>query len=256
MLSSPMMQRYFLEVLYQGTHYSGFQVQENAPTVQAAVEKAFGILEKKSIQLTGSSRTDSGVHALQNFFHFDVDAPLHPQFLYKINAILPADITVKNIYKVAPQAHCRFDATHRTYQYHIYQKKNPFLADRAYFFPYTIDVARMQEAAALLKTYTDFTSFSKRNTQVKTFLCKVEESEWKRQGSQLIYRVKANRFLRGMVRGLTGTLLQVGRGKLSLDDFRKIIEAKNCREADFAVPGHGLFLIEVSYPENTLLTIQ
>jgi tRNA pseudouridine38-40 synthase len=249
------MQRYFLEVAYKGTNYSGFQVQENAPSIQDEIEKAFTILQKKQVVLTGSSRTDTGVHAQQNFFHFDFEEVINPQFLYKINSILPRDIVIKNIYDVLPEAHCRFDAMHRTYHYHIYQSKNPFLEDRAYYFPYTIDFNKLQEAAAILKTYTDFTSFSKRNTQAKTFLCTILESEWKKEDEQFIYCVKANRFLRGMVRGLTGTMLQAGRGKISIDDFKQIIEAKDCRKADFAVPGHGLTLMQVAYPESLILNI-
>ena len=247
------MQRYFLEVMYKGAQYSGFQVQDNAPTVQAAVEKAFQVLQRQPATLTGSSRTDTGVNAAQNFFHFDFEVPLHPQFLYKINAILPRDIVVKNVYRVPPEAHCRFDAIHRSYRYYIYRHKNPFLEDRAYYFPYTVHLDKMQEAAAVIKEYNDFTSFSKRNTQVKSFICTVLDSEWQREGEQLVYTIKANRFLRGMVRGITGTMLQVGRGKLSIDDFRKVVEAKDCSEADFAVPGHGLFLQEVSYPPTLVM---
>jgi len=247
------MQRYFLEVMYKGAQYSGFQVQENAPTVQAAMEKAFGVLQRQAVTLTGSSRTDTGVHARQNFFHFDFEAPLHPQFLYKMNAILPRDIVLKNVFCVQAGAHCRFDATSRSYRYYIYRDKNPFFEDRAYFFPYAIDVEKMQEAAAAVMEYTDFTSFSKRNTQAKTFICNIIESEWRQEADLLVYYIKSNRFLRGMVRGITGTMLQVGRGKLSVDDFRGVIEAKDCREADFAVPGHGLFLEEVAYPSTLLM---
>lgn len=243
------MQRYFLEISYKGTNYSGFQLQENAHTVQAEIQQAFAVLQKQAVVMTGSSRTDSNVHALQNFFHFDYEGNIHPQFLYKINAILPRDIVVKNIYRVGSEAHCRFDAISRTYHYHIYQQKNPFLEDRAFYFPFTIDVAKMEAAAAIIKEYDDFSSFSKRNTQVKTFVCRILESEWRREGSRLIYHVKSNRFLRGMVRGLAGTMLQVGRGKISTDDFRKVIEARDCTVADFAVPGHGLFLVKVEYPQ-------
>jgi tRNA pseudouridine38-40 synthase len=247
------MQRYFLEVMYKGAQYSGFQVQENAPTVQAAVEKAFAVLQRQPVALTGSSRTDAGVHARQNYFHFDYEAPLHPQFLYKMNAILPRDIVLKNVYRVPVNAHCRFDATSRSYRYYIYRDKNPFFEDRAYFFPYAIDVDKMQQAAAVIMEYNDFTSFSKRNTQAKTFICTILQSEWKQEDGLLVYCIKANRFLRGMVRGITGTMLQVGRGKLSMEDFRKVIEAKDCREADFAVPGHGLFLQEVAYPQGYIM---
>lgn len=244
------MARYFLEVSYKGTAYSGFQTQENAITVQSEVERALGVLERREIRLTGSSRTDAGVHARQNFFHFDTEEGLHPQFIYKVNAILPADIVVRGLYKVPPEAHVRFDAVAREYKYFIYAQKNPFLADRAYFFPYRIDRQALQEAARVLMEYTDFTSFSKRNTQVKTFLCKIEVSEWIEEEGCLVYHVVANRFLRGMVRALTATMLQVGRGKLDLAGFRAIIEAKDCTTASFAVPAHGLFLERVifSYP--------
>ncbi len=246
-----MPQRYFIELMYKGTAYSGFQVQKNVPsTVQEEMEKAFTVLQKQSVVMTGSSRTDAGVHALQNFFHFDFDGTIHEHFRYKLNAILPKDIVVKNLYAVEPTAHCRFDAVARSYRYYIYRNKNPFLADRAYYFPYVLDVEKMQEAAAVLKLYTNFTSFSKRNTQVKTFECSIIESEWEAGNETLQYHVKANRFLRGMVRGLTGTMLQVGRGKINIDEFKQIIEAKDCSKADFAVPGHGLFLERVIYPED------
>lgn len=241
------MPRYFLEVSYKGTAYSGFQSQENANTIQAEVETAFEILQKERLVMTGSSRTDAGVHALQNFFHFDYDGIVNPKFVYKINAILPADIVVKNIRQVSDEAHCRFDALSREYKYFIYQHKNPFLADRAYYFPFTLDVELMQQAAAILKEYSDFTSFSKRNTQVKTFQCSILESRWIEENGCLVYNVTANRFLRGMVRALTATMLKVGRGKMSVDEFRQVIEAKDCTKASFAVPAHGLFLISVAY---------
>ncbi len=247
-------QRYFLEVMYKGTNYSGFQSQLNTPdTVQAAIEKAFSILQRQQVVLTGSSRTDTHVHALQNFFHFDFEPEINPQFLYKINSLLPRDIVVKNIYKTGSNAHCRFDAITRSYDYHIYQHKNPFLEETAYYFPYKPDMLLMQEAAAVIKEFADFTSFSKRNTQVKTFICNIIESYWEEEDHQIIYHVKANRFLRGMVRGLTGTMLQVGRRKISIDDLQNIIEAKDCTRADFSVPGHGLFLNRVEYPADLQL---
>jgi tRNA pseudouridine38-40 synthase len=241
------MPRFFLEVSYQGTHYSGFQTQENAVTIQSEVEKAFAILQKGKVELTGSSRTDAGVHALQNFFHFDYKAGLHPQFLYKINAILPPDIVVKGVKEVAEDAHCRFDAVSREYKYFIYRRKDPFLRDRAFYFPYKLDIDLLREAAGILKEYHDFTSFSKRNTQVKTFQCELLESEWQWEGDCLVYHVKGNRFLRGMVRALTATMLKLGRGKIGLEEFRGIIEVKDCTRASFAVPAHGLFLVSVNY---------
>lgn len=246
------MPRYFLEVAYKGTHYSGFQVQENANSVQSEIEKAFAVYFRRSVELTGSSRTDAGVHALQNFFHFDFDAAIPAKAIYHINAILPPDIVVKNVYEVEAGAHCRFDAQWREYHYFIYRKKDPFLRDRAYYFPYTLDLAKMQAAAALLADYTDFTSFSKRNTQAKTALCTVSKSAWFEEGGCYIYRVRANRFLRGMVRGLVGTMLQVGRDKIGLEGFRSVIESRDCTKADFSVPGSGLFLMQVHYPDGIL----
>jgi tRNA pseudouridine38-40 synthase len=242
------MARYFIEVSYKGTAYSGFQRQENAHTVQAELENAIAVLQRESIQLTGSSRTDAGVHAHQNFFHCDFEGEWHPQAVYKLNAILPADLVLRQIKLMPQEAHSRFDARSRRYRYFIYTHKNPFVADRAYYFPYRIDLDRMQEAAALLKEYKDFTSFSKRNTQVKTFDCEILESSWAQWEEGFYYEVRANRFLRGMVRALTATMLQVGRGKLTLLDFRRIIDAKDCTVASFAVPAHGLFLEEVEYP--------
>lgn len=243
------MPRYFLEIAYKGTNYSGFQSQKNANTVQAEVENAITTILKGKIVLTGSSRTDTGVHALQNYFHFDFDKILSSDFAYKANAVLPPDIVIKNITEVKEDAHCRFDAISREYNYYIYRQKDPFLKETAYYFPYKLDIEALQLAAAALKEYTDFTSFSKRNTQVKTFICKIEESKWILKGDTLIYYVKANRFLRGMVRALTATMLKVGRGQLQINDFRNIIEAKDCTKASFAVPPHGLFLSKVNYPK-------
>ena len=244
------MPRYFIEVAYKGNNYAGFQVQENAATIQSEIQKAFLVFYKENILLTGSSRTDAGVHALQNYFH--VDIPFEPQVqnIYNLNALLPQDIAIKNITAVKEEAHCRFDAQSREYKYFVCNKKNPFITDRSYFYPYTINEVQLQEAAAVIINYTDFTSFSKRNTQVKTFNCNIIESRWTQENDCFVYNVKANRFLRGMVRGLTGTMLQVARGKITIDDFKKIIESRDCTKANFAVPGHGLFLAKVNYPES------
>jgi tRNA pseudouridine38-40 synthase len=242
--------RYFLEVAYKGTNYSGFQSQKNANTIQAEIQKTFKTILKKELELTGSSRTDAGVHAYQNYFHFDSESQLSSQLLYNLNAILPPDIAIKNLLKVGDNAHCRFDAVSREYKYHIYQKKDPFLTDRAFYFPYTLDIGAMQKAAIIIKEYSDFTSFSKRNTQVKSFVCDIRESKWIIQDGCLIYNVKANRFLRGMVRALTATMLNLGRGKIDIAAFRKIIETKDCTLASFSAPAHGLFLTEVCFPDN------
>lgn len=244
------MPRYFIEVAYKGTNYSGFQAQLNANSIQAELEKAFSILQKRKADMTCSSRTDAGVHALQNYLHFDFDENIHPQFVYKMNAILPPDIIVRNIIPVNADAHSRFDAIGRHYRYFIYRTKNPFLQDRAFYFPYKVDIEKMQEAATVLKEYKDFTSFSKRNTQAKTFICNIKESQWVEKGNVLIYSVRADRFLRGMVRALTATMLKVGRQKISLNHFKAIIEAKDCTKAFFAAPSQGLFLNEVSFSKD------
>ena len=226
------MPRYFIEVSYKGTAYSGFQVQQNANSVQAEIEKALKILFREDIALTGSSRTDAGVHALQNFFHFDSVVPVDDAS-YQLNAILPDDIVIKRITAVQADAHCRFDAIAREYRYYIYHKKDPFIEDRAYYYPYTLDLDMMNKAAKEIMQHINFSSFSKRNTQVKSFLCTIVASEWLVENDCLVFTVKANRFLRGMVKGLVGTMLQVGRGKLSLQEFRSIIEAKDSSKALF-----------------------
>ncbi|MVT12360.1 tRNA pseudouridine(38-40) synthase TruA [Chitinophaga tropicalis] len=244
--------RYFIEVAYKGAAFAGFQVQDNAKTVQSEIDHAISTLMRTSVVTTGSSRTDAGVHAMQNFLHFDMEQPLHPQFLYKVNAILPSDIVARHIYQVADDAHSRFAALGRSYEYTLYMKKDPFLQDRGYFFPYRLDIPLLQEAAGIIKEYQDFTTFSKRNTQVKTYNCAIKESYWVTGEERLVYNVTANRFLRGMVRGLVGTMLRVGRGKLSIEGFRQAIESRNCVNADFAVPPQGLFLMKVAYPEGML----
>lgn len=242
------MSRYFIEVAYKGTNYSGFQIQENANTIQAEIEKAISILQRESISLTGSSRTDAGVHALQNYFHFDFADVIHPQFVYKINAILPADIVVHNIHKMPEQAHARFDAVSREYIYKIHQLKNPFLQDVSYFYPFKLDFNLLKEAASIVKVQTNFFAFAKTNTQVKNFNCIITRSEWIIKDDQLIYTIEGNRFLRGMVRLITGTILKVGRGKLSLKDFEQLFTED--RKALYAAPAHGLSLQKVRFLEN------
>ncbi|AWO02145.1 tRNA pseudouridine(38-40) synthase TruA [Chitinophaga alhagiae] len=245
------MARYFLEVAYMGDRYSGFQVQENAHTVQAEIDRAVSLLMRVPVVTTGSSRTDAGVHARQNFLHFDMELPLHPQFVYKMNAILPPDIVLKGVYPVGEAVHSRFAATGRAYEYTLYTFKDPFMRDRGYYFPYRMNMDDLHAAAEILKEYRDFSTFSKRNTQVRTFNCTIEHSGWTEGEGRIVYNVSANRFLRGMVRGLVGTMLRVGRGKLTLEEFRAVIESKDCTQADFAVPPQGLCLMQVKYPEGT-----
>lgn len=245
------MPRYFIEVAYRGDRYSGFQEQKNANTIQGEVTRALETFYKKKLSLTGSSRTDAGVHALQNYFHFDVEEPIaKPDWnVYNLNSLLPDDIALKKLFLVKDEAHCRFDALSREYKYVVYNTKDPFLRNVAFYFPYPLDIDKMNEAAKMLFEFEDFTSFSKRNTQVKNFFCKIMESGWEVEDGCVVYHVKSNRFLRGMVKGLVGTMLRVGRGIISPEDFREIILAKDCAKADFSVASHGLFLVRVDYGE-------
>ncbi len=254
------MSRYFIEVAYKGTNYSGFQIQKNALTIQSEIERALRIFFKKDFFLTGSSRTDAGVHALQNFFHFDSEDILLPKgnffldiqayldkAIYNLNAIIPDDVLVKKIFPVTDNAHCRFDAISREYKYFIYTNKNPFLKEKAYYYPYNPDISKLNKAASILLEYNDFTSFSKRNTQVNNFICTLTKSEWYGQDDMIIFNVIGNRFLRGMVKGLVGTMLKVASGKISIASFKKIIENKDASKADFTPPSKGLFLVSVKY---------
>jgi tRNA pseudouridine38-40 synthase len=241
------MPRYFLEVAYKGTNYSGFQKQENANTIQAEVEKAFKILHGPPVALTGSSRTDAGVHALQNYFHFDFEE-LHPQFVYKMNAILPDDIVIKQVHTMTVNAHSRFDATSRKYEYKIYQSKNPFLQGQALYYPFKLDMDLMQTAAEFIKKQTSFFAFTKTNTQVKNFNCVIYNCEWVKKEDGIVYVIEGNRFLRGMVRLLTASILKVGRKKISLDEFKKFFERED--KCGFSIPAHGLYLTEVKFPDK------
>lgn|ERR1017187_3305845 len=253
------MPRYFIEVFYRGTNFSGFQVQKNAVTIQSEAESALFTLFRQQFHLTGSSRTDAGVHAFQNYFHFDSgDKLFHSEetgngeksveeILYSLNSILPADIVIKRIFEVPDQAHCRFDAISRHYKYYLYNKKNPFLKDTAYYYPYILAFEQLRQAAFIVLDTKDFAAFSKRNTQVVNFKCTLQKSEWIQENDLLVYSVVANRFLRGMVKGLVGTMLKVGTGKLSMDGFKKVIESRDCKNADFSPSSNGLFLVEVKF---------
>lgn len=244
------MARYFIEVAYKGTRFSGFQVQQNAVTIQSEVERALSICFKQPFNLTGASRTDSGVHAHQNYFHVDTEVAIDDaRKLYNLNAIISNDIVLKRIFKVSDIEHCRFDAISREYKYYIYSKKDPFLQDTAYYYPYHLDHDLLQEAAKVVAANINFTSFSKRNTQVNNFICTIQISQWIITKDLLIYNVSANRFLRGMVKGLVGTMLLVGTGKISMIDLNDIFASKDCSNANFSVPAHGLFLEKVTYPE-------
>ncbi|MBX6380923.1 tRNA pseudouridine(38-40) synthase TruA [Thermoflavifilum aggregans] len=248
------MGRYFMEIAYKGTRYAGFQKQKNALTVQQVIEDALSVLLKQPVPIMGSSRTDTGVHARKNVVHFDAADSLPEHLHYQLNAVLPHDIAVHTIYKVREKAHARFSALSRKYEYVIYFQKNPFLKDFGYYFPYPLDMDALQACANLIPAYKDFRSFSKKRTQVKTFICHIQEARWEKQEDRLIFHIRANRFLRGMVRGLVATQLKVGRGKITIDDFRHIIESQDHRLASFAVPPDGLYLCEVQYGEDIFPT--
>ncbi|GAA4310988.1 tRNA pseudouridine(38-40) synthase TruA [Compostibacter hankyongensis] len=250
------MARYFIEVAYCGAGFSGFQTQQNGLTVQGELERALSLLTRRPVSTTGASRTDAGVHAFQNFLHFDSETPLHPGILYKMNALLPRGIAVKAVYPVADTAHARFDAVSRAYEYVLYAHKDPFLQGRGYHFPYPLQLDILRETAALIREHRDFRAFSKRNTQVKTFVCNILSADWEQADDRLIFRIRANRFLRGMVRGLVGTQLLAGRGRLGMDDFRRVLDEAEGTRADFSAPAQGLFLKEVAYPEGLLTAAQ
>jgi len=244
------MARYFIEVSYKGMRFAGFQNQNNAVTVQGEIDRALAVLLRVPVKTTGSSRTDAGVHAFQNYLHFDTDIPLIPHFTYKLNAVLSPDVAVRSLRRVPDDAHARFDAVGRSYLYRLYDKKDPFLRESGYFFPYPVQEEMLHEAAALILKHQEFAGFAKRNTQVKTFRCSIERAEWHREPGQLLFEVTANRFLRGMVRGLVGTMLKAARGRISLAAFKDILEGTDNRQTDFSAPPQGLFLVEVRYPED------
>lgn len=250
------MARYFIQVQYDGLAFHGSQVQGETPTVQLEVNNALSTLLRTEIVSFGASRTDEGVHALSNVYHFDTNEELTGKFKYKLNAILPFPISVSKLYKTKdPELNCRFAAVSRQYRYRIFFNKNPFKHKRALYHPYKLDTELLHKTAAILPEYKDFETFSKRNTQSYTFICTLFDSHWEEHDDELHYVVRGNRFLRGMVRGLVGTQLQVAKGKVSLGEFRNIIEAKDCTLADFSVAGHGLYLEDIEYPEDALVEI-
>ena len=243
------MKRYFIHLAYNGTNYCGWQIQPHAPSVQETLERCLSLKLGQPVGLTGCGRTDTGVHARNYYAHFDLEGPIaDPKDLaYRLNVFLPPDIVVYRIWEVAPEAHARFDAKARTYHYYISRQKNPFHQGDAYYLYGDLDLERMQQAADLLMTYTDFTSFSKLHTQVKTNNCTVMEARWYEQDGLLVFHIKADRFLRNMVRAIVGTLLEVGKGRLSLDQFRDVVERKDRCSAGESVPAHALFLEAVDY---------
>lgn len=250
------MPRYFLKMAYDGTAYCGWQTQPNAMTVQEVTEKALCTLLRNEIRITGAGRTDTGVHARQFFAHFDADLPNHlppVQLVYKLNRFLPNDIRIFEIREVNIDANARFDAISRSYQYFISTAKNPFLRPYAWVCPFVPDIEKMNVAATLLLETSDFTSFSKLHTQTFTNNCKVTEAFWRVDGETIIFKITADRFLRNMVRAIVGTLLEVGRDRIDLYEFQKIIDAKDRTHAGLSVPAHGLFLEEIQYPDSIFI---
>lgn len=241
--------RYFIEFAYNGKNYFGFQVQPDAISVQETLDKALSLLLKSKIEIVGAGRTDSGVHAKQMFAHFDYENEIEASiWVKKLNSYLPKDIVIYNIFKVDKEAHARFDATSRTYEYYIHTFKDAFLQEGSWYYHNALDVAKMNEACKILFEYRDFECFSKVHTDVRTFNCEIKEAKWEQSGNQLKFTIAADRFLRNMVRAIVGTMINVGIGKISIDDFRKIIESKNRNEAGFSVPAQGLYLVKVAYP--------
>ncbi len=246
--------RYFVQFSYNGKAYHGWQNQPNAITVQQVLEKAFSTLLRTDVSLMGAGRTDTGVHAKQMFAHFVVDELADIEdLIYKLNSFLPEDIAVQEIFQVLPEAHARFDATERTYEYWVIQEKNPFYIDSAYHVKHSLDIEKMNEASSVLLDYKDFECFSKSNTDVHTYLCDIKEASWIRKGELLVFTITANRFLRNMVRAIVGTLLEVGTGKSTVADVKSIINSKDRSEAGYSVPAKGLYLTRIIYP-NTITT--
>jgi tRNA pseudouridine38-40 synthase len=240
--------RYFIKLAYNGTHYHGWQYQPNAASVQETLNKAVSTILNVPINLMGAGRTDTGVHAKEMFAHFDFESLLDRNTLvHKLNSFLPKDIVVYDVIPVADQAHARFDALKRTYQYHINIYKDAFLEEKSWYFHQKLDVDLMNQAAQLLFNHTNFQCFSKVNTDVNTFDCHIFEACWKQENNSLIFTISANRFLRNMVRSIVGTLINVGLNKITLDDFDTIIENKNRDKAGFSVPAHGLYLTKIEY---------
>lgn len=246
------MQRYFIQLSYDGTNYHGWQIQPNGITVQEVLEKVLSTISREKISVTGAGRTDTGVHASFYVAHFDsIRENLDAQkILYSINSMLPHDIAVQNVYKVRADAHARFDALSRSYEYFLIKKKDPFCRFYTEKESAKLDIDKMNQAAAKLFNYIDFTSFSRLGTDVKTNNCKIMEAKWSDEGNRLIFRIKADRFLRNMVRAIVGTLLDVGLNKLSVEDFCKIIEVGNRGAAGASAPAKGLFLSDIIYPAD------
>lgn len=242
------MRRYAIHLAYNGANYCGWQRQPALPTVQETLEEGLGTLLRQPVPVMGCGRTDSGVHASDFYAHFDSESELPENLTFKLNSYLPPDIAIYGIQEVAADFHARFSALSRTYEYRLSTARLPFLQGLYCRIYFEADVEKMNEGARLLMEYEDFTSFAKLHTDNKTNLCTLREAGWRREGELLVFRITANRFLRNMVRSVTGTLLDVGRGKLSLEGLREIVERKDRCAAGVSMPAQGLFLTHVEYP--------
>ena len=239
--------RYFIRLSYNGKDYNGWQRQPKAPSVQEEIERALSLLLRTEISIVGAGRTDTGVHARDYYAHFDHEASLPENLVNKLNSFLPKTIAIKAIFPVKEDAHARFDARSRTYQYFIALEKNPFLYEQSYYIHFPLDLSLMNKAGEILLQHTDFQCFSKVNTDVKTYNCQLKEAYWRKEGNLLIFRITADRVLRNMVRAIVGTMIEIGRGRLSLEDLQQILLSKDRSKAGYSVPGHALFLEEIIY---------
>ncbi|MFP4620549.1 MAG: tRNA pseudouridine(38-40) synthase TruA [Bacteroidales bacterium] len=245
--------RYFIHLAFKGTKYHGWQLQSNAPTIQETLNKALSTILQEKINLTGAGRTDTGVHASCFYAHFDLYSTEISDIqntIFRVNRFLPDDIAIYNIFPVKNNSHARYDALSRTYQYQITKIKDPFRREFAYYCFWNLDVEKMNKASKILFNYKDFTSFSKSKTQVKTNFCEIYHAEWTEEKHLLIFTVKANRFLRNMVRAIVGTMLEIGQEKIEPESLRNIVESKNRSLAGYSVPPNGLFLTDVEYPDE------
>jgi tRNA pseudouridine38-40 synthase len=247
--------RYFLQIAYKGTHYHGWQVQQNATGIQEIFNEKLSVLFGEAIYCIGCGRTDTGVHARKFFLHFDTTKPYYPGLAGKLNIFLPKDIVVQKVFEAPGEAHARWNATSRTYEYILSMKKDPFLLGLAGFEHNKLDTEKMNAACELLIQYHDFEALSKVNVQNKHHLCNIFEARWQTNGDVLLFTISANRFLRGMVRVVVGTMILIGKGKMSLDEFKTLLESKDRRKAGPAALADGLYLTDVQYPEGLLKEI-
>ncbi len=244
--------RYFVKLMYDGTAYHGWQSQMNAESVQGLLQKSFSLILRQPIELYGCGRTDTGVHAREYYAHFDVEEKISSleNILYKMNSLLPHDIVIENIQEVKSDVHARFSAIRRTYKYYMSQKRDPFAFNFEYFFSPQLDLDLMNTACGLMMAYKDFSCFSKSNTQVNNYICDISEAFWTLDRGKLVFTISANRFLRNMVRAIVGTMIEIGLGKINLNEFRQIISHGNRSDAGASVPAKGLFLFRVEYPDG------